>query len=284
MRSLSRYAWKATAPGNKAAGIRKALERRPGRSIHGEPDAAGAAAIIPPDVALEAISKSGATIDADSGRPIATMIASALDVPVTMLLSDPGQTGARATAETLDQPTELAMSQRRELWTSDFLLPLMQYVIGEAVRAPRGSLKGTIRRDPASGREYITLAGDTVDTIDIVWPNLQDMSVDQLADAIQKANSTGTVPPEIILRLILTAFGVRGADEIVEQMTDDDGNFIWPKGAPLGPGSQLAALAKAGADPATAGTGPMADPGDDTTDDGDTGAQPGDGAPVDKGS
>jgi hypothetical protein len=53
------------------------------------------------------VSKSGAQIDANSSQPFATRAAAALEVPVTMLLGDPGITGARATAETLDQPTEL---------------------------------------------------------------------------------------------------------------------------------------------------------------------------------
>lgn len=273
VRSLSRFAFKATAPGNKAAQVKSAIAATPGRNrFNGDADSAGANLVVSPDVALEAISKSGATIDSDSGRPLATMIASALDVPVTMLLSDPGQTGARATAETLDQPTEMAMKQRRETWTT-FYSQLMDYVIAESVRAPKGTLNGKIRKDPQSSREYVTLAGGTVDTVDVTWPDLEDTSVDVLADAIMKANSTGTVPPEIILRLILTAFNIRGVDEIVEKMTDEDGKFIWPEGAPISPGSQLALLAKSGADPAQAGSGPMA--GDDPDD-----AQPGDQAPA----
>lgn len=282
MRSLSRYAWRATAPGNKAAQVKAALSARASRDRYtGEPNEAGADVIMSPDVALEAISKSGATIDADSGRPIATMVAAALDVPVTMLLADPGQTGARATAETLDQPTELAMSQRRLVWEF-FYRALLTYVITESVRAPKGSLKGIVRKDPSSGREYLALAGDTTATVDVTWPDLKDTSVDTISDAIQKANSTGTVPPEVILRLILTTFGVRGVDELIERMTDEDGNFIWPKAAPLTPGTQFALLARSGQDPADAGTGPMA--GDDQADDGaddepDDGPQPGDKAP-----
>jgi hypothetical protein len=279
VKSLSRFAFKATAPGSKAAQVRAAMQAAPGRNRYTEhPDAAGGTAIISPDVALEAMNKSGATIDADSGRPLATMVASALDVPVTMLLSDPGQTGARATAETLDQPTENAMKQRREVWTT-FYGDILRYVITESVRAPKGSLKGMVRKDPTSGREYVTLAGDTTDTVDITWPDLTDTSVDVISDAIMKANSTGTMPPEVVLRLILTAFGVRGVDEIVERMTDEDGDFIWPKGAPMPAGSQLALLSKLGADPAQAGTGPMAgdEQPDNTTDDG---AQPGDKAPA----
>lgn len=281
MRALSRYAYKVTAPGSKAAQIRASVGAAPSFNRRtGESNEAGATAIIPADVAMEAISKSGATIDSDSGRPLAMMVAAALDVPVTMLLSDPGQTGARATAETLDQPTEFSMKQRRDVWTQ-FYRQLLAYVIGEAVRAPKGSLKGQIRRDPTSGREYLTLAGTTSDVLDITWPDLEDTPVNILVEAIEKANATGTVPPEVIVRLLLTALGVRNVDDIVEKLIDEDGNFIWPASPPLAAGSQLAALARAGGDPAQDGTGPMADqepplPADDVGD----GAQPGDQAPV----
>jgi hypothetical protein len=285
VRSLSRFAFKATAPATKAAQVRTALAAAPSRDrITGQPNEAGATAVLSPDVALEAISKSGATIDSDSGRPLATMAAAALDVPVTMLLSDPGQTGARATAETLDQPTELAMKGRREVW-AQFYRQLLDYVVVEAVRAPKGSLKGQIRKDPVSGREYLTLGGTTSGTVDVAWPDLTDTPVDVLVTAIQKAHDTGTVPPEVILRLLLTALGVRDVDEIVEQMIDEDGQFIWPEGPPLPGGTVLAQMARNGLDPAAAGTGPMA--GDDQSDepatDDSTGAQPGDGAPVDNG-
>jgi hypothetical protein len=284
VKALSRFAFKATTPGSKAAQVRAAIAAPPSVSRRTlESNEAGATAVISPDVALEAIGKSGATIDSNSGRPIATMVAAALDMPVTMLLSDPGQTGARATAETLDQPTELPMSQRRDVWTT-FDKQVLGYVIAESVRAPKGALKGQIRKDPVSGREYLTLNGNTSDAIDIAWPDLKDTPVDVLVGAIQKADSTGTVPPEVILRLLLTALGVRQVDEIVEKLIDEDGQFIWPSSAPIASGSQLAALARAGQDPALAGTGPMAGgdeppvPPDDTGD----GEQPGDKAPVDK--
>jgi hypothetical protein len=68
---------------------------------------AGSWAATDPGTTMSMVSKSGAQIDADSHRPLATMVAAALEVPLTMLLGDPGITGARATAETLDEPTEL---------------------------------------------------------------------------------------------------------------------------------------------------------------------------------
>jgi hypothetical protein len=273
MRSLSRFAWKATTPGSKSGAVKARLAEAPSRSltVGGEPAAAGATAILSPDVALEAISKSGATIDAESGRPLAMMVASALGVPVTMLLSDPGQTGARATAETLDQPTELEMQLRRELW-SDAYKRILRYVLAESVRAPQGELKGTIKRDPASGRETVTLAGDTDDTIDMVWPPLDQVTPDILIKAIAEAAQTGVLPPEVIARLLLQALGVRDVDEILDQMMDEDGNFVPPQPPNIGGGQAAADAVRAGQDPTAVLDGGSMQP-DDTS--GGTGGGPG---------
>ena len=252
MRALSRYAWKATTPGSKATALKAKVAAPVSRSeVTSEPLSAGSTAILSPDVALEAINKSGATIDAESGRPLAMMVASALGVPVTMLLSDPGQTGARATAETLDQPTELEMAQRRELWGAAYQR-LIRYAITESVRAPKGALKGTIAFDDY-GREVVTLAGDTDQTVDLVWPDLDDTDIGVLVKAIVESSTVGVIPPEEILRLLLSALGVRNVDQLVESLLNDDGTFAWPNAPPMGP----AALARAGGNPADAGPGPM---------------------------
>jgi hypothetical protein len=260
MKSLARFAWKLTSKGSARAQARQALAAAaPRDSATGRAFDVGGTAVTPVDAVLEAIPKSGATIDADSGRPLAAMVAAALGVPVTMLLGDPGTTGARATAETLDKPTELEMGQRRELWTAT-LRRILTYVITEAVRAPQGPLKGTITRDPYTDQDVVTLDGDTSLQIDIDWPDLTDTDVATIVKAIVEAHGTGTVPPEQTLRMVLTALKVRGVDELVEQMLDDDtGEFIYPKGPPLGSGGEAAALARRGDDPTAAGPGPMED-------------------------
>jgi hypothetical protein len=258
MHALARFAWRLTAKGNTKAQAAARLAAAPARDqVSGKVLNVGATAITPADATLEAIPKSGAVIDAESGRPLAMMVAAALDVPVTMLLSDPGQTGARATAETLDQPTELAMAQRRDLWASVYRR-MLRYVITESVRAPQGALRGVIRRDPWTGQETVTLAGDTDQTVDVAWPDLDDADVGVVVQAIKNAADTGVVPPEQILRLLLTALGVRDVDTIVEMMIGDDGEFQWPTGPPLGGGQTAADLLRAGQDPAATDPGPMA--------------------------
>lgn len=230
VKSLARFAWRLTAKGNQRTQARTRLAAPP-VDANGRVSDVGNVAIIPPEQQLDAIPKSGATIDSESGKPLAAMIGAALDVPVTMLLTDPGQTGARAVAETLDLPTELAMGQRRGLWAGVYKR-ILQYAIAEAVRAPDGTLKGSIVVD-GYGRETVKLNGNTVADVDIDWPDL-DSDPDKVIASIVAASATGTIPPEIVARLILTALGVKNVEGLIDAMTTDDGEFLWPDGPPLG--------------------------------------------------
>jgi hypothetical protein len=249
VKSLSRFAWRLTSKGSRQAAARARLSAAPTRDpVSGEANFAGATASMPPDMALEAIPKSGATIDSDSGRPLAAMVAAALDVPVTMLLGDPGTTGARATAETLDTPTERAMELRREIW-ADAYQQILAYVIAESVRAPRGELKGTIVRD-ASGQEIISVAEDANTTVDISWPALDEVDVGVIVAAIVAADSTTYMPPLVTLRLLLEALGVTDVDEILSKVTDDQGNFVRPDGGGGGAGQAAVDAFRRGEDPA----------------------------------
>jgi hypothetical protein len=174
---------------------------------------------------IEAVPKTGATIDSESGRPVATMAAAALGVPVTTLMADPGQTGARAVAETLNQPTMLEFKGRQELWT-EALRAILGYVIDQAVIAPRGPLKGTVTRE--QNTLTVQLAGDTDRTIDFEWPDINEMPVETIMKALVDADGTGKMPPLVTLRLMLRALGVRDVDEILKDFEDENGNWIDP--------------------------------------------------------
>ncbi len=228
VKSLSQFAWKASTKGSKAQRLRERLTRRPtATGPDGNPNNVGATVTLPDDATLEAIPKSGATIDSESGRPLAAMIAAALDVPVTTLLADPGQTGARAVAETLNFPTRLAMQQRQSLWGEAYRA-ILTYVIRCAVRAPQGPLQGTITRDRFTGREALVLAGDTDATVEITWPPLDEVPLKTIIDAIVAADSTGKMPPVTTVKLLLAAFNVKDADELLADMVDDQGRWIDP--------------------------------------------------------
>lgn len=246
MRSLSQFAWKATADGKRSARARQALQRAQ-VGVPGNDGSAGASMVLGTGESLEAIPKSGATIDADSGRPLLAMIAAGLDVPVTMLSTDPGITGARSTAETLDEPMFLAMRARQDVWGAVYR-DIAEYAIERSVRAPRGTLTGTIERDPWTNTDRAVLDGETP-LITTTWPDLTTSSVDQAVAAVRDADSTGKIPPIVTARLLLTALGVEDIDEILKDLTDDDGNWVDPY---LGIGQALVDTFNSGQDPAAA--------------------------------
>lgn len=227
MKSLSRFAWRLTAKRTGSA-QRAAIEARRVANLpapRDPPSNAGATAVSS-DAQLEAIPKTGATIDAESGRPLAGMVAAALGVPVTMLLADPGQTGARAVAETLDDPTKHEMNLRRALHEAADRA-VLQYVLMQSVKAPRGALRGTVRINDR-GREVIELAGDVDESINFQWPSLDKVDIKTIVDAIVAADGTEKIPPPVIARLLLAALGVDEIDEVMKDLVDDDGNWIDP--------------------------------------------------------
>lgn len=218
MKSLARIAWKMSGKKSGAQQMRSQL--------NGLTEAGGVAA-MDPSAQLEAVPKTGATMDAESGRPLATMVAAAFGIPVTTLMSDPGQTGARAVAETLNQPTRLTMQGRRDVWTETYRA-ILNHVIDQAVLAPQGPLKGGVTVDPYTQQREVSLGSAEDRTITFTWPELDDTPIDQLVKAITDADATGKLPPLETMRLLLRALGVRDVDEILDQFTDDAGNFIDP--------------------------------------------------------
>lgn len=257
VKSLSKYAWKIAAPARAQQQVRTRATQPPAFDpLTGLPrPEAGSTALVSPNATLEAVPKTGATIDSNSFRPMAAMVAAATDVPVTMLLGDPGITGARATAETLDTPTQLMAQMRRTVW-ADFEEQLLNYVIDQAVIAPRGPLKGSISRDVVTGRQVVTLAGDTNRTIDTVFPDLEDTPVNLIVQGITAADGTGKMPPLLTARLLMQAFNVDDIDEWLEKLTDDQGNFVSPN---VTAGQVAVAAFRNGLDPAAAVYGPSHD-------------------------
>lgn len=225
-KSLSRFAWRMSATKKSSAQRAAAQIKTANAAADDHTGSAAGAYAVQAGGTLEAIPKSGATIDSESGKPLAGMVAAALGVSVVTLLADPGSTGARAVAETLDEPTRNEMTLRRELWT-DADRELYDYVIDQAVKAPRGPLRGTVEIDEY-GNEVVTLAGDLDRTVDIDWPDLDDISLEVMMKAIESADGMEKIPGEIIARWTLNAMGEKNADEILAKLVDEDGNFVDP--------------------------------------------------------
>lgn len=258
MKALARFAWQKRTRGDKVKEVARKLSAAPGTSASGgNPHGAGATAVNTGDEYLEAIPKTGATIDADSGRPLAAMAATAMELPVTMLLGDPGVNGARAVAETLDQPTELGFHLRRNLWT-EFMTDIVNHVIDWSIRAPKGDLDGIVQRDGT--RVIVELPDNDDRTIDVSWPEFTSMPIDILVKAIVEADTAAVLPPLVIVRALLGALKVANADEILDELTDEDGNFVPPERPESNAGQAAVDRFRQGKDPASALNGGEEDP------------------------
>ena len=196
---------------------------------------------------VEFPSKSGATLDSESGRPIAAMVAAALGVTVTILLADPGTTGARAVAETLDMPMRLEMEGRQSVH-AEFRKASVGYAIEQSVLAPRGALKGKVTRD--GDRLKVVLDGDLPPTIEVVFPPLDEVDMKTRMEAIQIADGMNLLPPLVRLKEVAAALKLRDVADLIDQVTDAQGNFV-PPDTSLADAAGDAATAKlrAGGDP-----------------------------------
>ena len=109
LKSLAMFAWQLrtkTKAGATAAAATVAT-----------PASVGSTAIMGEGMELASLPRGGA-VNLDTGRPLASMVASALEISVVALLSDPGTSGAYGTAQTLDAPTVKAMEARQATWTT----------------------------------------------------------------------------------------------------------------------------------------------------------------------
>lgn len=219
MKALAKIAYVTTSKtGSQAQAKRTAL-----KGLAEVP--AGSSLNLSEDQKLEPLSKSGATLDAESSRPLATMAASALGLPVTVLLADPGQTGARAVAETLDFPTMLTMQARQQLHTQ-VMQDSIGYAVEQAVIAPRGPLKGlgTAVRD---GDRLLVEYNDPDETsINITWPELNQVDIKTMMDSVVAADGMPDVPKLPLVRLALQILKIDNIDELIDEITDDEGNLI----------------------------------------------------------
>ena len=230
MKSLARFAWKSTAGAGRdrakkvaEAHMKQAQQAAiqgasavpaPGTlPVPGGPRQVGGVAVVSPEGNLEAIPKSGATIDAGSGLPLQAMAAAGLGVPVTLLNGNPGDTGARAVAETMTGPMLAQFSLRRALHAQE-IRDVLDYVIDKNIEW------GVLPEDvDAKGRE-----------IDVHFPEWEDagLSVLDRMKAVQAADQLEKLPPEEIVRLALQALKVRNIDEIMDKVTDAKGNYVPP--------------------------------------------------------
>jgi hypothetical protein len=118
LKALSMFAWQLKS--KTKAGVQNAA------AAIATPASAGSTAVLGSDMELSSMPRAG-SVDLTDGRPLGSMVASALEVSVVALLSDPGSSGAYGTAQTLDVPTLKAMEARQHIWTS-FYKRVMDFI------------------------------------------------------------------------------------------------------------------------------------------------------------
>lgn len=107
LKALSMFAWQLKS--KTKGGVTNAA------AAIATPKTAGSVAVTGSDMELSSMPR-GNSINLTDGRPLGSMVASALEVSVVALLSDPGTSGAYGTAQTLDVPTVKAMESRQQSW------------------------------------------------------------------------------------------------------------------------------------------------------------------------
>lgn len=213
-RALARFAWQISTKGGKKAieAVKQKLSTTLGVAAGtgvetNPPPVVGSAAVMGEGVTLDPIRIAGTTLPADHARPARLMAASALGLPDTFF-GDVDQ-GTLATARSLDRPTELRYSERRQLWR-DVLTELIQWAIDRDLASTSG-----------------ILAGETLDderrVVNLSWPDILERDVrERVAAVVDAATLSGrqlapVIAPETVSRLLLTALGVEDVDAEVER-------------------------------------------------------------------
>jgi hypothetical protein len=137
------------------------------------------------------------------------MASSGLGLPDHFFDADVGN---HATASTLDRPTELRFSERRQMWL-DVYSELMQWVIDVDLIAPGGLLSAT----PNDEAREVTFS----------WPDLLERSITERVSAVREAatlNSqtlAGTMTRETTAREMLVAIGVEDVDGEIARLEEE---------------------------------------------------------------
>jgi hypothetical protein len=147
LKSLAMFAWQLKAKSRNGA-------TQAAASI-ATPQAAGSMAIMGSDMELNSLPRSN-SVDLGSGRALAAMVASALEVSVVTLMSDPGSSGAYGTAQTLDVPTIKAMQARQKIWEQLFgrVLRFFGASAKAGVKWPKMEQEATYRQIQAISLAY----------------------------------------------------------------------------------------------------------------------------------
>ncbi len=237
--SLSRFAWNAKTTGNKVASLQTTLQSKigPGGSAETNPPPVdGSAMVTSGDTELAPIAKTGATVDVESGKPLRLMAGTAMDLPDTIMSGDADQ-GNRATAQTLDRPTELVLGSRQQVW-AQVISDLCTFQIEWAIRVGELRSMGEVTRD-REGIKAIVFTDDDLmpyTAPQAKFPSLVEHDLGGLVDSIVKAAKLTGVDPEALLRIVYQTLEVENIDALIEDHRDelDEGPSAPTGGFPQG--------------------------------------------------
>ena len=153
LKALSMFAWQLkskTKSGATSAAATIATANR-----------VGSTAVMGSDMELSSMPRAN-SVDLNNGRALGSMVASALEVSVVALLSDPGSSGAYGTAQTLDVPTIKAMEARQAVWTQ-FYMRIMKFL------------------------------GAKAETLEINWPKIETEPSQRMMQALALAKEQGAI-------------------------------------------------------------------------------------------
>lgn len=232
VRAYRRFAFELSTPGGKqgVAAAKSKIQTTVGANNNlggydsNPPPIAGGVFVHDQNTQLTPIRTQGATVSAEDGRRLLLMVAADAGLPETFF--GDVSVGTLATANSLDRPTELAMSARQEWWKEHFQR-IFDFVVYWAVKAPQGPLNGmaALNEYIEDGQiEYELDWGETDPHIDIDFPPIvQEPTVERIQAMVQAATLSGgtlagTIDIVTLTRMMLTALGEDDIDEIMEEL------------------------------------------------------------------
>lgn len=133
MRSLARFAFKVTDSRPSGSAAKKAAIKIAAPQNYdpttGQRSDVGGAVAMGQGVDLLAVNKAGANVDFEAGKPLAAMVASSMEVPLTTILSESNA----STDEALDMPTVKSAQARQEQWAEN-IVRMLEYLGGAGVK------------------------------------------------------------------------------------------------------------------------------------------------------
>ncbi len=225
--SLARFAWKVTAKKSRIQKLKDKIGGPKGGDELAEPPR-GKRPPVPGSLVglgdgedIAPIPKNSAMTSADDAKASRLMVASAMDLPDTILSSDPQQ-GALATAKTLDRPTELGFRSRQSLWT-EFHQAIFRYRMNTMVRI--GQLPGRKER-LSKDTMYVEPRMDP--SVEVSFPPILEHDMGELVTAITTAATlsghpdAGVIPAEQVSKLLMRAIGVEDVEEALQELPEQE--------------------------------------------------------------